>query len=111
MSRRDELVAKYAADLGKLGQEADMDLLMRCTKACGPSIYSADSETVAASDPEEVARLKKSFLVKRLGMTDGPELDAGIKAAVEAYGTGNRNKFRPVMYYLLARHFDAGARV
>ncbi len=111
MSRRDELVQKYADDLEKLGKTVDMDLLQRCVEACGPSIYRADSETVASSDPDEIARVKNSFLIKRLGLADDEKLDRGMTAAIEEYGTSNRNKYRPVLYYLLAERFDAVSRV
>ena len=51
MSKRDELIAKYAADLkDKCGVTADMDLLTKVTIGCGPSIYNADSSTVSGSD-------------------------------------------------------------
>ena len=48
MSKRDELIKKYAADLkDKCGVNADMDLLTKVTIGCGPSIYNADSSTVS----------------------------------------------------------------
>lgn len=107
MSKRDELIAKYAADIQeKLGQKPDLDLLTKVTIGCGPSIYNADSETVAASDPEELQRVRANYLVKKLGLTDGPELMDGIHAVIQKYGSANRNKYRAVVYYLLCQHFD-----
>lgn len=106
MSKRDELIAKYAADIqDKTGQAADMDLLTKVTIGCGPSIYNADSETVAASDPDELERVRTNYLVKKLGLTDGPELMDGIHAVVQKYGSANRNKYRAVVYYMLCQHF------
>lgn len=106
MSKRDDLIAKYAADMkDKLGMSPDMDLLTKVVIGCGPSIYNANSETVAGSDPEELDRVKNSYLVKKLGLADGPELMAAIKAVLERYGSSNRNKYRPVVYYLLCEHF------
>jgi Protein of unknown function (DUF2853) len=106
MSRRDDLIAKYAEDLkAKCGMTADMDLLRKVTVGCGPAIYDADAETVAASDPDEMERVRKNFLIKKLGLSDGPALADGIRAAVEAYGQSERNKFRAVFYYLLVKHF------
>ncbi|MDO5631865.1 MAG: DUF2853 family protein [Paracoccus sp. (in: a-proteobacteria)] len=106
MSRRDELIAKYASDMEtKLGIKPDMDLLTKVTIGCGPSIYRPDSETVAAGDPDEMARVRQNYLVKKLGLTDGPELDAGLDAVMEKYGRSNRSKYRAVVYYLLAEHF------
>lgn len=106
MSKRDELIARYAADLkAKCGVSADMDLLTKVTKGCGPSIYNDDASTVSASDKEELERIKKNFLVKKLGLKPGADLDAGIAAAVDQYGRSNRNKYRAVFYYLLVKHF------
>jgi hypothetical protein len=106
MSKRNELIAKYANDLKtKCGMEPDMALLEKVTIGCGPAIYSADSETVAASDPEELGRVKKSFLVKKLGLADGPALDEALGAAIDTYGKSERNKYRAVVYYMLVKHF------
>jgi len=106
MSKRDELIVKYAADLKeKCGVTPDMDLLTKVTIGCGPSIYNADASTVACSDPSELATVKNNFLVKKLGLKDGPELDKAIDAVMDQYGKSNRNKYRAVVYYLLAVHF------
>ena len=106
MSKRDELIAKYATDLKeKCGVTADMDLLTKVTIGCGPSIYNADASTVSGSDESELATLKNNFLIKKLGLKDSPELDKGIDAVMEKYGRSNRNKYRAVVYYLLTKHF------
>jgi hypothetical protein len=106
MSKRDELIAKYAADLQeKCGISPDMDLLTKVTKGCGPSIYDSDGSIVAASDKEELKRIKTNLLVKKLGLQNGADLDAGIAAVVDQYGRSNRNKHRVVFYYLLVKHF------
>ena len=110
MSKRDELIAKYAADLKeKCGVTADMDFLTKVTVGCGPSIYNADSSTVAGSDEKELATVKNNFLIKKLGLKDGPELDKGIEAVMEQYGKSNKSKYRAVVYYLLAKHFKKEA--
>lgn len=106
MSARDELIVKYAADLkDKCGVNPDMDLLTKVTIGCGPSIYNDDSATVAGSQQAEMDTVKHNFLIKKLGLTDGPELDAAIDAVMEKYGRSNRNKYRVVIYYLLTTHF------
>src|SRR5690606_15812923 len=106
MSKRDELIAKYAADLkDKCGVTADMDLLTKVTIGCGPSIYNADASTVSGSDASELETIKTNFLIKKLGLKDGPDLDKGIDAVLETYGKSNRNKYRAVVYYLLTKHF------
>jgi len=106
MSKRDELIVKYAADLKeKCGVEADMDFLKKVTIGCGPSIYNKDSSTVSGSDASELATVKNNFLIKKLGLDDTPSLDEAIAAVMEQYGKSNRTKYRAVVYYLLAKHF------
>jgi len=106
MSKRDELIAKYAGDLeNKCDMKPDMKLLTAVTIGCGPSIYNADACTVSAGDPKELDRVKKNFLIKKLGLKDSPKLDEGIQEVVNIYGKSNRNKYRAVMYYLLVKHF------
>lgn len=106
MSRRDELIAVYAADLkDKCGVTPDMDLLTKVTVGCGPSIYNKDAATVAGTQQSELDTVKNNFLVKKLGLKDGPELDKAIDAVLEKYGKSNKSKYRAVVYYLLAVHF------
>jgi len=106
MGKRDELIAKYADDLkNKCNVTPDMALLTKVTIGCGPSIYDNDAQTVAASDSAELDRVKNSFLMKKLGLKDGPALMEGINAAVDTYGKSERNKYRAVFYYLLVKHF------
>ncbi|MDO5657323.1 MAG: DUF2853 family protein [Paracoccus sp. (in: a-proteobacteria)] len=106
MSKRDELIEKYAKDIkDKIGETPDMDLLRKVTIGCGPSIYNADAETVATSDPEEVARVRNNFLIKKLGLADNDKLDEAMDKVVAAYGQSNPRKYRAVVYYLLTRHF------
>ncbi|EFL90779.1 DUF2853 family protein [Ahrensia sp. R2A130] len=110
MSKRDELIEQYADDLrSKCGMSPDMDLLRKVTIGCGPSIYNADASTVASSDPEELERIKKNFLMKKLGLGDGPQLDEAIDSVITTYGKSNRNKYRAVVYYMLAKHFKKEA--
>ncbi|MGJ8550352.1 DUF2853 family protein [Winogradskyella wichelsiae] len=106
MSKRDDLIVKYAADLkDKCGVTPDMDLLTKVTVGLGPSIYNADSSTVSGSDPKELATVKNNFLIKKLGLADSEALDKAIDATIEKYGRSNRSKYRVVIYYLLTIHF------
>jgi hypothetical protein len=110
MGKRDELIAKYADDLkNKCKVTPDMALLTKVTIGCGPAIYDNDAQTVAASDKDELERIKNNFLIKKLGLKDGPSLTDGINAAVETYGKSERNKYRAVFYYLLVTHFGREA--
>ena len=106
MSAREELIVKYAADLkDKCGVSPNMDLLTKVTIGCGPSIYNADAATVAGSQKAELETVKNNFLIKKLGLTDGADLDAGIDAVMDKYGRSNKSKYRAVVYYLLTVHF------
>ena len=110
MNKREELIVKYAADLkDKFGIEADMDLLTKIAIGLGPSIYNPDSSTVSSSDALELERVKTNFLIKKLGLSDGPSLDEAIASVIEQYGRTNRNKYRVVVYYLLTKHFGKEA--
>ncbi|GAA0871886.1 DUF2853 family protein [Gangjinia marincola] len=107
MSKRDELIKKYAEDLkDKVGMNPDMDLLEKVTIGCGPSIYNADAATVSGSDEKELETVKNNFLVKKLGLKDEPKLMDAIHAVIEKYGKSNRNKYRAVVYYMLTKHFN-----
>ncbi|TYB73078.1 DUF2853 family protein [Bizionia saleffrena] len=106
MSKRDELITKYAADLkDKCGVSPDMDFLTKVTIGCGPSIYNKDAATVSGTDESELLTVKNNFLIKKLGLNDNADLDKGIDSVMETYGRSNRNKYRAVVYYLLAKHF------
>ncbi|WP_452597682.1 DUF2853 family protein [Pontimicrobium sp. MEBiC01747] len=110
MSKRDELIVKYAADLkDKCGVEPDMDFLTKVTVGCGPSIYNKDSSTVSGTDESELATVKNNFLIKKLGLADSADLDKAIDDVMEKYGRSNRTKYRAVVYYLLAKHFKKEA--
>jgi hypothetical protein len=106
MSKRDDLIAKYADDLrNKCKIEPDMALLTKVTIGCGPAIYNADSSTVAGTDASELETIKANFLIKKLGLADGPQLMDAIQAVIGTYGQSERNKYRAVVYYMLAKHF------
>lgn len=110
MGKRDELIAKYADDLrNKCKMEPDMALLTKVTIGCGPAIYNADSSTVAAGQPAELETVKNNFLIRKLGLADGPTLMAAIDAVINTYGRSERNKYRAVVYYILVKHFGKDA--
>ena len=106
MGKRDDLIAKYSDDLkNKCGMTPDMDLLTKVTIGCGPSIYNADASTVAATQESELETVKTNFLIKKLALSDGPDLMDGINKVLDTYGRSERNKYRAVVYYMLTKHF------
>lgn len=110
MGRRDDLISLYANDLrSKCGMQPDMDLLTKVTIGCGPAIYDADASTVAAGQDHELETVKDNFLVKKLGLADGPHLMDAINQVIDTYGRSEVNKYRAVIYYMLTKHFGKEA--
>ncbi len=106
-SKRDNLIAQYAADIkSKFGESPNMELLTKVAMGLGPSIYNQDASKVSGSDDKELERIKTNFLIKKLGMADSPALMDGIRSVMKTYGTSERNKHRAVVYYMLTRHFS-----
>lgn len=105
MGKRDDLIAKYNEQLTKAGVKVDAALLEKVTIGCGPAIYNADASTVSGTDPKELETVKNNFLIKKLGLKDGAELDKGIAAAIDTLGKSTKNKYRASFYYLLVKHF------
>ena len=64
---------------------------------------------MAGSDASELETVKKNFLIKKLGLADGPSLMEAIAAVIETYGQSERNKYRAVVYYMLVKHFGKEA--
>lgn len=106
MGKRDEWIEKYADDLrNKCGMQPDMDLLTKVTIGCGPAIYNKDAQTVAGGQASELETVKNNFLIKKLGLSDGPNLMEAINSVIATYGQSERNKYRAVVYYMLTKHF------
>ncbi|NKI32102.1 DUF2853 family protein [Croceivirga thetidis] len=107
MSKRDELIEKYAADIKeKFGESPDMDLLTKVTVGLGPAIYNLDASKVSGSDEKELETVKNNYLIKKLGLSDSPDLMTAINSVIEKYGRSEKNKHRAVIYYQLCRHFS-----
>lgn len=95
----------WAADVKKYLPNADDKAIAGIVRHCGVSLQRRDSALVSFSDKEELARVRESFLKKKLGLT---ESDADLDAAIHAVGEklkGDRSKNRVTVYYLLADHF------
>ncbi|MFN3380443.1 DUF2853 family protein [Runella zeae] len=108
MSAFAEVIEKSIEQLSSVGVGVDEALLTAVAKGLGPSIYNQDSSLVASSDPEELARVKNNFLIGKLGLEDGPDLDAAIAETVVTLKGINR-KLRVVFYYLLVKKFGKEA--
>jgi outer membrane protein OmpA-like peptidoglycan-associated protein len=99
------MATDWAADVKKFVPNADDEVIQGIISYCGIALQSRDSSLVAFKDPEELAKVKSSFLRKKLGLTDSDDvLDQAI-AAVGARMKGVNFKKRPTVYYLLLDHF------
>lgn len=106
MSKFDEQLELYTKEFKKtLSVELDADFLKKVAKGLGPSIYNVDASKVSGSDKKELETVKKNFLIKKLGLDDSPALDSAIDEVIEQLGRSNRNKYRAIVYYLLAKKF------
>lgn len=106
MSKLEEKISAYIAESKKLNLDLSEDLIAVVTKSLGPTIYNADAETIAASDKSELERLKKNFLIGKLGLSEEDNLDAAVEEVIEKIGKSNRNKYRALVYALLTKKFN-----
>jgi hypothetical protein len=106
MGARDDKIAKYIEENTKLGLGLSDDLITKVTIGLGPSIHKKDAEMVSCSDETELDRIKKNYLIKKLGCEESPQLDEAIKEVCVKMGSSNRNKFRALFYAMLAANFN-----
>ena len=106
MNKREEQIEKYVADIQeKFGETPNRDLLTKVTIGLGPAIYNLDSSRVSGSDEKELETVKNNFLIKKLGLSDSPDLLGAINSVIDKYGRSDKNKYRAVIYYMLTKHF------
>lgn len=99
-------MADWAADVRKYAPNALDAHIAGIVKHCGIALQKTDSSLVSFSDPAELARVRDSFLKKKLALTDD---DASLDAAIAAVGekmAGAHRRNRVTVYYLLADHYD-----
>lgn len=99
----------YLPDVQRYAPSADEAAVKGIVKHLGIALASktADSALVSATDPSELARVRESWLKKKLGRTESDEeLDAAIADVCSTMSADNR-KQRVTFYYLLADHYAA----
>ena len=95
----------WSVDVKKYAPDADPAAIAGIVRHCGIALQKRDSSLVSFTDPEEVARVRNSFLKKKLELTQSDaELDVAIGKIAEKM-KGDRTKNRVTVYYLLADHF------
>ncbi len=110
MSKLQEKIDLYTGAAEKLGIKVETDLFKLVAKGLGPSIYKEDSELVSCSQKAELETVKKNFLIKKLALEDGENLDAAIQAVCEKLGSSNKKKYRALFYYLLVKELGEEAK-
>ena len=98
-------MADYIADVKKYAKSLDEKAVDGIVKHLGIALRTNDASLVSCTDPAELARVRDSFLKKKLELTaSDTELDAAVKAICEAM-KDDRTKSRVTFYYLLAEHY------
>ena len=84
----------------------DADAVKAIVKFCGIALRSTDASLVSCSSKDELARVRDSFLKKKLALDkDDETLDAAIAEVCERM-KDTRRKHRVIFYYLLAEKFE-----
>lgn len=92
----------HKADLKKYVPNADDKHVAAIIKHLGIAMKGTDTQLVACSSKDELARVRDSWCKKKLALTNpDAELDKSIQAVCEKM-KADRNKSRVAFYYLLA---------
>ncbi|MCP4318322.1 MAG: DUF2853 family protein [Hyphomicrobiales bacterium] len=94
-------MSEYLADVQKYDPGADEEIVEKIVKHLGIVLRSRDSSLVSCSDSDELARVKKSWCGKKLGVS-GDAADDAVSKTCETM-SGDRAKGRVTFYYLCAK--------
>lgn len=99
------MATDYAKDIAMYTDTCDDACVAGIVRHCGIALQSRDAAVVSCSDASERARVRESFLKKKLGRTEPDEvLDAAILEVCEKM-KDTRQKSRVTFYYLLAEKY------
>jgi len=92
----------YTADIKRYTANVNDKAVAGIVKHLGIALKSADASLVSCSSKDELARVRDSWLKKKLALAgDDAALDKSIKEVCEQM-KGDKNKQRVTFYYLLA---------
>ena len=98
-------VQKYVDDVKKFTSTVNEEAVAGIVRHCGIALRNRDSSLVAGTDPEELKRVRESWLKKKLALTESDaDLDKAIHAVMDKM-KGEHAKGRVTVYYLLAEHY------
>ena len=99
------MAADYLADLKRYQPNANEKAVAAIIKHLGIALKSTDASLVACSSKDELARVRDSWLKKKLALAqDDAALDKAI-SEVCATRKADKTKQRVTFYYLLAEKF------
>ena len=111
MSKFDEKILFYKEVMDTMGISYEDELFDKITRGLGPSIFKRDAASVSTSDPGEIETVKQNFLIKKLGLVDGSDLDDAIAVVADKMGKTNRVKYRAIFYYLLVKELGQESKI
>lgn len=98
-------LGSYVADVNKYATAVNEVAVQGLVRYLGIALRNKDSSLVSGTDPAELARVRESFLKKKLALQlSDADLDSAI-AAVIGRMKADKTKSRVTVYYLLAEHF------
>lgn len=96
---------EHVDDVARYVKKVNEDAVAGIVKHLGIALRSRDASLVSCSSKDELARVRDSWLKKKLALSDNDKtLDAAIKEVCEAM-KGDHAKKRVTFYYLLAEKF------
>ena len=96
-------MSDYLADVRRYDAAADEAVVDKIVRHLGIALRNRDSSLVSATDPEELKRVRDSWIGKKLGVTDAAQAEQAVSHVAEVM-KGDRNKQRVTFYYLVAKH-------
>jgi hypothetical protein len=92
----------YSSDIKKYTANVDAKAVNAIVKHLGIALKSKDASVVSCSSKDELARVRDSWLKKRLGLgASDADLDRSIAAVCDTM-KADTSKHRVTFYYLLA---------
>ncbi|MBO1039672.1 DUF2853 family protein [Brucella pituitosa] len=98
-------MSEYLADVRRYDAGADEAVVGKIVKHLGIALRNRDSSLVSATDPEELKRVRDSWVAKKLGVADAAKAEEVVNHVAEVM-KGDRNKQRVTFYYLVAKQLD-----
>ena len=95
-------ITSYVADIEKYSKAVNKAAVQGLGKSLAGAMARKDARTVAAGDKAELARVRRNFVVGKLGVKDKEKGNAAIAFVCDEMKK-SRAKQRVTFYYLLAK--------